>query len=198
MWKRIGIGVLSVMLGLTAAFTLGNYRKQKNLQEEVAGQVIRFHILANSDSCQDQRVKLTVRQAMIPVIEKLTGTAKTREETRKILKENLASLEEQAKAEVLAAGSTDQVHIQYDTAYFPVKTYGSYTFPEGNYEALQIKIGAARGHNWWCMLYPSLCFSDALHPTLKKGQEVLHRVLSDEAYLSLLEKGEVHLTFRWF
>lgn len=198
--RKIIIVVMSLIIGLVAAFTIGLYKKQTGIQQEIASQVIRFHILANSDSRQDQRIKLAVKQAMVLIIEEMTGRTETLAETKEILQDesNLEVLREKAQREVLNAGSTDRVSIQYEETHFPVKNYGDYTFPAGRYEALQIKIGEARGHNWWCMLYPSLCFADALHPTLEKGAEKLRKVLSDDAYLWILEKEDVNFTFRWF
>lgn len=198
--KKIVILFASVVFGVAAAFIARVYQRQHVIQKEIANEVIRFHILANSDSRQDQKIKLEVKETMIPVINQLTEQAENLSETRALLQDqgSLEYLREKAQSEVLKAGGDQEVSIQYGKSAFPVKNYGDYTFPAGNYEALQIKIGEARGHNWWCMLYPSLCFADALQPTLEKGADKLKKVLSDDAYLWILEKEKVNFTFRWF
>ena len=87
-----------------------------------------------------------------------------------------------------------------ETCYFPDRTYGACTFPAGYYEALRIRLGEARGHNWWCVLYPRLCFTDCLHAVVEEEQlEQLEEVLTAEEYDTLLqEPGRWKVAFRWF
>ena len=84
------------------------------------------------------------------------------------------------------------------TAYFPEKTYGDCTFPPGEYEALQIKIGEAEGHNWWCVLYPSLCFVDDTHGVVtEEKKEELKNVLTEEEYDTITDTPRIKITFKW-
>ena len=81
--------------------------------------------------------------------------------------------------------------------WFPEKTYGTCTFPEGIYDALRVDIGQAKGHNWWCVLYPSLCFADALEPSMtEEGEEKLQQVLDEDAYDLLLHPQKLKIRFR--
>lgn len=84
-------------------------------------------------------------------------------------------------------------------AWFPEKTYGDCTFPAGFYEALQIRIGSASGRNWWCVLYPGLCFENSLKGVVTdEGKEKLARVLTEEEMACVMDQGKVKIRFRWF
>lgn len=186
-------------MGLGAALWSGHVEgRAAAIQREIAGQVVRFHVLADSDRIKDQEIKLLVKERLLEKIEILLEEADSLECTKEILKQNTEYLQKEAKSCLAEAGSTDDVTVSYETDYFPVKSYGDYTFPAGEYEALRVKIGRAQGQNWWCMLYPSLCFEDALHPVLEEKENNLKHVLSDEAYDEIWKKEKIHFTFRWF
>lgn len=198
MRKSMIIWGAAIALGLAAAAFAGNVEgKEAAVQQEIAGQVVRFHILANSDQVADQELKLRVKEHLIECMNTLLEGADSLEETREILKNHTEYLEQEALKCLREYGSKEVVAVSYETDHFPVKNYGNYTFPAGEYEALRVKIGKARGHNWWCMLYPGLCFQDALHPVLEDEDGKLKHVLSDEAYNTILKKEDVHFTFRW-
>jgi stage II sporulation protein R len=188
-----------LVLGLGAALWSGHVEgRAAAIQREIAGQVVRFHVLADSDRIKDQEIKLFVKERLLEKIEILLEEADSLECTKEILKQNTEYLQKEAKCCLAEAGSSDDVTVSYETDYFPVKSYGDYTFPAGEYEALRVKIGRAQGQNWWCMLYPSLCFEDALHPVLEEKENNLKHVLSDEAYDEIWKKEKIHFTFRWF
>ena len=116
-------------------------------QQSLAKEVFRFHVIAESDSANDQRIKLKVRDAVLKYMKAhMTHKKELTDTADKILKKEKVSY--RAKAEVT-------------TCYFPDKRYGDIIFPEGNYEALRIVLGKGNGHNWWCVLYPNLCFTNA-------------------------------------
>ena len=197
MRKSVIIWTAAIFAGLLAAVFAGDTRgKEAAVQQEIAGEVIRFHVLADSDRVKDQEIKMQVKKCLLDRINHLIVPADSLEETKVILKNNTDYLQREAEKGLRLAGSKDAVGVSYETDHFPVKNYGDYTFPAGKYEALRVKIGSARGHNWWCMLYPALCFQDSLHPVLK--DEKLDEVLSDDAYDSILKKEKLHFTFRWF
>lgn len=173
--------------------------EQRQIQEEVASQVIRFHVLAESDRHNDQQIKLAVRDHLLETMGSLLEGKETLEETRECLNENLDLLSQEAESVVRKAGSSAAVTVQLTRADFPVKTYGAYRFPAGEYETLQVKIGEGRGHNWWCLIFPSLCFQNSLKPVISEdGERKLKYVLSDEAYDSILQKDRVSIGFLWF
>lgn len=189
----------ALAIGLMAAIFAGRTEgKAAAVQQEIAGQVVRFHVLANSDRVSDQELKMQVKEHLLECVGELLESSASLEETKGILKKNTKYLQQEAEKCLEEAGSHDQVAVSYETEYFPVKNYGDYTFPAGEYEALRVKIGKAQGHNWWCMLYPALCFKDALSPELEDGDKKLGEVLSDEAYDTILKEEDIHFTFRWF
>lgn len=94
-------------------------------------------------------------------------------------------------------GCNDQITAEVVRCEFPDKTYGDITFPAGWYDALRIKIGKAQGHNWWCVLYPNLCFMDSVHAIVpKEGKEELRSVLTDEEYAMIVKGTPVKI--KWF
>ncbi len=214
------------------------------LQQGIAGEVLRFHVLANSDSEKDQRVKYLVRDAVLAylqdemehvkdgnnsgmqtisesegrneartdsenqgVFENLgtrmvsenpesTGRAQMKE----FLQNNLREIERISDQVLAEQGMPYRAEAALETVWFPDRTYGDCTFPAGRYEALRVKLGEADGHNWWCVLYPRLCFSDSVHAVVEEDQKKeLEEVLTVEEYEELLKKpARWKISFRWF
>lgn len=152
-------------------------------QQKLAGEVLRFHVLANSDRQEDQELKMRVKEKILCYMKDQLPDAKSIEMTREWTGSHKQELEKVAKQEIEQAGYDYPVSVTLTTDYFPEKTYGDITFPAGNYEALRVEIGKAMGHNWWCVLYPNLCFIDAVHAVVpEEGKEQLQSVLDEEAY----------------
>lgn len=165
--------LLVVLSGTTMA------ARQSGIQHEIADEIIRFHVLANSDSAADQKEKMQVKEAVVDALRPLLAGKETKEETKQILLENREQILEIAET----AANGHEVSMELKTEWFPQKEYGEYVFPEGMYEACCIRIGEAEGHNWWCVLYPGLCFSDAVRPVVtEENEELLDRLLTEEAY----------------
>ena len=101
------------------------------------------------------------------------------------------------RKEATRMAAPEPVTVTLQKEWFPEKTYGTCTFPEGIYDALRVDIGQAKGHNWWCVLYPSLCFADALEPSMtEEGEEKLQQVLDEDAYDLLLHPQKLKIRFR--
>ena len=130
--------------------------RQSTLQHEISTQVLRFHIRANSDTPADQQKKLQLKQTLLTWLTPILSTAASKQETIKTIQQTLPEITKEANR--LAAPQTATVTLQKE--WFPEKNYGTCTFPEGTYDALRIDIGAAKGHNWWCVMFPPLCFVD--------------------------------------
>ncbi len=118
--------------------------------------IVRLHVLANSDTVEDQALKLKVRDAVIEYMEK-QDDLNSAGEARKYLSENLNRLEEIAEGVIASEGYDYSARADLGVRYIPEKAYGGITFPAGNYEALNITIGRGEGENWWCVLFPPLC-----------------------------------------
>lgn len=128
-------------------------------------QLIRFHVLANSDSDQDQALKRAVRDAILKAISPQLAVSQSLDESRQIVKKVRPDMEKIGRAVVKAWGKDYSVRTEYGHFSFPTKSYGSLVLPAGEYEALRIVIGKGQGSNWWCVLFPPLCFIDIEHST---------------------------------
>ena len=130
--------------------------------EQISNEVFRLHILANSDSEEDQSLKLRVRDSLLKYTDRLFSEAENSDEAERIARDNLESLRAVAQREVYANGYDYQVKAEVVNMYFNTRYYERYTMPAGMYDALRITIGSGEGHNWWCVMYPSICISSAV------------------------------------
>ena len=130
-------------------------------EAEIYDNVLRLHVLANSDSEADQALKLAVRDAILATGHGVFDNVDSRTEAEAILKENLACFEEAASRTIAEAGYSYPVRFELGEEEYPARTYGSLCFPSGNYLSLRVIIGEGEGQNWWCVLYPPLCLSAA-------------------------------------
>ena len=124
---------------------------------EIYGKVLRFHVIASSDSEIDQSLKLEVRDALLEYTAPLLFEAESREEAADIIMKNKAEIEAVAKARLEALGCGDTVKLEVCTERYPMKDYESFCFPSGEYLSVKLMIGEAEGQNWWCVLFPRLC-----------------------------------------
>lgn len=128
--------------------------------EEIEKEIIRFHVIANSDSEEDQNLKLKVRDAVVDFVYKGLENSTSLEESRKFILDNKNQIESIAKKEIDKYGYEYKVESMLSRENFPDKIYGDVVFPQGEYEAYRILIGEAKGQNWWCVMFPPLCFVD--------------------------------------
>lgn len=169
---------------------------QAEMQEHLAQEVLRFHILANSDSDSDQELKLAVRDEILDYLESEMPQGLDVEGTKQWMRRHVDELETLSREIVAESGCDYPVTAAVTTCWFPDKTYGDATFPAGNYEALRVEIGDARGHNWWCVLYPNLCFLDAVNAVVpQESRETLRSVLTEEEYGQVMSE-DFHI--KWF
>lgn len=168
----------------------------QQMQQDLAGRVLRFHVLANSDSEQDQELKLKVRDEIGTMMAEKLQDVDSLDECREIVRENLQKIETLAENTIAAAGYTYPVKAVLENCTFPEKTYGMFTFPSGNYEALRVVIGEGEGHNWWCVMYPNLCFSGSMYEVDEQSGETLRETLSEEEYAAVLEEGNYKIKFK--
>ena len=189
------------MLLLLLVFTVDSAKKAyegRRMQEDIAEKILRFHVRANSDGEADQALKLKVRDAVGKEMGELLQDAKTAEESSRIAREHFPEIIHIAKEVIRQEGYDYPVEVKLSSVEFPVKTYGSYTFPAGTYQALEVIIGAGMGHNWWCVLYPSLCFVDDTHGVVtEEKKEELKNVLTEEEYDTITDTPRIKITFKW-
>ncbi len=151
-WKRLE---LALLIGLLAALIWGMWSIRS--QQVLADKVVRLHILANSDSEEDQALKLQVRDAVLERAEEILERAHDRSAAEEDLREALPELREIALETVAAQGYDYDVTAELTDAAFPTREYDGFTLPAGEYLALRLVIGAGEGHNWWCVVFPPLC-----------------------------------------
>ena len=167
------------------------------LQPSIASKILRFHVLANSDSETDQQVKEKVRDAVGTYLKPFLEEADNLDETRKIVNAHMEEIIEVSKQTLAKNGYDYEVKAVVTHTYFPKKTYGSYTFAKGTYEALEITIGEGDGKNWWCVLYPNMCFKGTVYEIVEEeAGEELREVLSAWEYADVFDFGKVELRLK--
>ena len=153
------------------------------IQESIAQNIIRFHVRANSDSDSDQKLKLKVKNEVVTFLQPILAQSDSVEESRNIIAQHMQEIKDTALDTIHNEGYSYDVDVYFEKSYFPMKSYADVTFPPGEYEAFRIDIGEADGRNWWCVLYPPLCFVDAVNGELpKESKEQLKNVLTDDEY----------------
>ena len=186
--------------GIVFVWTLFSvYGKNVQMQRDISDAVIRFHVIANSDSKEDQRIKYQVRDRILGRVQSAMERAQTKEEAEEILSAQLAAITEEANQILLEEGADYQAEAVLEHTKFPVKTYGDLTFPAGEYEAVRVVLGTGKGHNWWCVMFPTLCLVDGTCEKVpKQSKKKLKKALTKKEYHSLLkEEGGVLYEYRF-
>ena len=146
---------IALLIGLAVFLTSGALALRT--QDELADKVVRLHVLANSDSEEDQALKLRVRDAVLEQATAILEQAADRREAESRLRGQLLELERIAAKEIAAEGYDYPVTVNLENADFPTKEYDGFTLPAGEYLALRVIIGEGKGRNWWCVVFPPLC-----------------------------------------
>lgn len=150
------IFIITILLFIYIALLSCNYTK--TISTNLSDNVFRLHIIANSDSSADQELKLKVRDKIIEYMNTLTSSSSDKKDVISMVNNHLDSFKEIALNTIKENGYNYDVNIEIGNFHFPTKSYGDISFPAGNYDALKIEIGDAIGQNWWCVLFPPLCF----------------------------------------
>ena len=153
--NRLKIWEIALLLGVAVCLLSG--ARALHTQDELADKVVRLHVLANSDSEEDQALKLQVRDAVLDRAEDLLAQPSSRAEAEGKLRGQLLEFERLAEAVVREAGYDYEVTAELTDTEFPTREYEDFTLPAGEYLALRILIGDAAGRNWWCVVFPPLC-----------------------------------------
>lgn len=148
--------ILTLLIFLYIVLLSFNY--SQSISCNLSDSVLRLHIIANSDSSTDQELKLKVRDNIIEYINTLTSRYSDKKDVISMVNNHLDSFKEIALNTIKENGYNYDVNIEIGNFHFPTKSYGDISFPAGNYDALKIEIGDAIGQNWWCVLFPPLCF----------------------------------------
>lgn len=195
------ICLLLTLFGIFMIMALPSKEEQNKLQESIASQLIRFHVIANSDSEKDQALKLEIKQALIDTMAPKLENVKDIDEARNILKNNLPEMVSISDHIIKENGFAYKTSATMEPGYFPLKVYGDLTLPPGEYEAVRVELGEAKGQNWWCVMYPPLCFVDSTYSIVPdSSRKELKYVLTEEEYNALFSKkgAKVKVKFKLF
>lgn len=197
MKKIISIIIIGFMVFSLLSFNDGV--KSEDLQGSIANKIIRFHILANSDSDEDQNLKLKVKDAILSYIGPKLSNSKSIDDSRKILEKENANVLKIAGNIIKKNGYNYSVKGGIVRDDFPIKSYGNITLPAGNYEAYKIVIGNGLGHNWWCVMFPPLCFVDITRgePAFSENQKRMEKVLDKEEMNFIENRDSKEIKFKF-
>lgn len=163
----------------------------------IAESVFRLHVIANSDSTQDQELKYLVRDEIIKYINEVSIDASSKDEVMQFAKNNLETLQNIALNTIHSNGYDYSVKVSIGNFAFPSKQYGDIILPPGYYDALKIEIGEAKGQNWWCVMFPPLCFVDVSSGIVPEdSKETMKNNLSQEEY-SLISQSDTDFKFKF-
>ncbi len=190
--------IRNILIGLLASATVVLMSQGENLQKCYAKEVVRFHVLANSDSEADQALKLQVRDRVGAYVSDLLKSVESRDETLGVIQEHLTDIESVAQQEILRQGYTYGVRASLETTEFPVKEYGKYHMPAGDYTALRVQIGEAKGQNWWCVMYPNMCFAGSTYEIVEhEEKQQMYEVFTLYEYEKLIESPKKEIRFKY-
>lgn len=185
MFKKM---IAALFMGLIVTTLFATYASAR-AAESLSGGVLRLHILANSDSDEDQALKLKVRDAVVGYAEELFSDTQSKEQAMAQAQQQLDALEQIAEQVLRENGCTDSVKASVDHTFFPTKEYDNGTrLPAGFYDALRLEIGAAQGRNWWCILYPTLCLGGSI--------EQSEQALGEQGELATSKEPQIQVKFK--
>ena len=180
--SKIGIiFILSILLILYTTTCAFFYVQA--VSTDISDSVFRLHVIANSNSEDDQALKYEVRDNLLKYMNNICKDCTSKEEAINIVSEHQEEFKEIALKTIKNEGYSYDVKIEIGNFEFPTKQYGDISLPAGFYDALKVEIGKAEGRNWWCVMFPSLCFVDISSGIVpEESKEDLQNVLSDEEY----------------
>ena len=200
--KRIFCVLLILVIGINLYLFVGakNIKPNRDFVSEISQKLIRFHVIANSDSDNDQALKIKVKDNIINYIFPKLKDSNSIEESRKVLLNNNNQILKIASDTIKANGYNYAVDSTLDKENFPEKSYGDITLPQGEYEAYRIIIGSGQGKNWWCVMFPPLCFVDVTKGQVsdKETEETMKKVLSDDEYEKIsMQRDDKNIKFKF-
>lgn len=164
----------------------------------ISNNVFRLHVIAHSDSTEDQNLKYLVRDEIISYMNTICNNATDKTEAMKIASEHQETFYKIAKQVIIDNGYDYDVKIEIGNFNFPTKNYGDITLPAGNYDALKIEIGEAKGQNWWCVMFPPLCFVDVTSGIVpEESKDIIQNNLSSEEYVLISNNEDLDVKFKF-
>ena len=165
---------------------------------DISNSVFRLHVIANSDSQEDQELKYKVRDSILEYMNDLSKNCTSKDEIISLAYQYQSKFCEIAKQVIIENGYNYDVNIKIGNFEFPTKDYGDISLPAGYYDALRIEIGEAKGQNWWCVMFPPLCFVDVTSGVVPdESKEIMKENLNEEEYNLISDKESTDIKFKF-
>lgn len=188
--------ILSFLLFLYTTICAFSYAQ--NVSTDIANSVFRLHVIANSDSKEDQDLKYKVRDSLINYMNSICANCENKEDAIKLVTEHKNDFKQIALDTIKDNGYSYDVNISIGNFSFPTKDYGDISLPAGFYDALRVEIGEAKGQNWWCVMFPPLCFVDVSSGVVpEESKEELEDNLSEEEYALVSNDSDTKIQFKF-
>lgn len=188
--------IILILLAFYTIFSATSY--VSTVSNNISSSVFRLHVIANSDTYEDQNLKYIVRDKLIQYMNTLTKNITTKEEAIKIANVHKQDFYNIAKNTIKENGYNYDVKIEIGNSYFPTKHYGDISLPAGYYDALKVEIGSASGQNWWCVMFPPLCFVDMSTGIVPdESKQKIQENLPQEEYALISNSENSNITFKF-
>ena len=188
--------ILSFLLFLYTTISAISYGQK--VSTDIANSVFRLHVLANSDSKEDQALKLKVRDSLLNYMNQICENCNSKEDAIVLVEKNKDSFKQIALDTINREGYSYDVNINIGNFEFPTKNYGDISLPAGFYDALRVEIGEAKGQNWWCVMFPPLCFVDISSGIVPdESKELIEDNLSEEEFALVSKDSSKDIKFKF-
>ena len=197
--KKPYIKITFVLILLITIYTfISAYNYVEAVSYDISNSVFRLHVIANSDSVEDQNLKYLVRDALLEYMNNIAVNATSKGDVIQIANSHISEFEQIAKKVINENGYDYPVQIEIGNFSFPTKEYGDISLPSGYYDAMKVQIGEADGQNWWCVMFPPLCFIDITSGVVEdSSKETLQNNLSDEEYALISDSDNIGIKFKF-
>ena len=190
--------IFTIILSLLIFILVSAFSYVNAIFDNISDSVFRLHVIANSDSEEDQNLKYLVRDAVLDYMNSITSETRNKQEAIQIAQSHKDEFNRIAKDVIVKNGYDYDVKIEIGNFFFPTKQYGDISLPAGNYDALKIEIGVAKGQNWWCVMFPPLCFVDVSSGVVpEESKEIMNENLSSEEYVLVSNKEDINIKVKF-
>ena len=188
--------ILTLLLFLYISICAISYAQ--NVSTDIANSVFRLHVIANSDEEEDQNLKYMVRDNLLNYMNSICKDCTSKQEAISMVEENKETFEEIAAKTIKEQGYSYTVKINIGNFEFPTKNYGDISLPAGYYDALRVEIGQAKGQNWWCVMFPPLCFVDISSGVVPdESKELMEDAMSEEEFALVSNQSDNEIQFKF-
>ena len=188
---------IAILIGLITTYLFSpGMDESKKMQRQISEKIIRFHVRANSDSDEDQALKLKVKDNVVAYLKDAMKASDSKTDSITYIKEHLDDITDIADATIKNEGYNYKATAYMTNEFFPTKVYGDVTIPCGNYDAFRIDIGSSGGQNWWCVLFPPLCFVEGSYGiATDESKMLLKNVLDEDEFNYISDASSKNVTF---